>query len=94
MNDKNKPDEQETFEHAWAQNVYQFDLDKAEPQKHEPYQQGPYIKCKTEGHEHGFFIGPLKQLAERDGKLVIESITPNHSHKKKGLQSNNTLLYS
>lgn len=89
-----EPDTEGTFEHAWAKNVHTWDLDQLEPQDHEPYQEGPYIKCKTPGHDHGFFIGPLKQLVERDGKLVIESIRPNHNHKQKPLQSNNTLLYS
>ena len=88
-------DSPEYFEMAWAKNVHNFDLTKdATPQHHEPYQEGPYIKCKTDGHDHGFFIGPLKQLVMRDGKLVIEAIRPDRPTSPKGLKSNNTLLYS
>lgn len=82
------------FELAWAKNVHEWDLGKLEPQQHEPYQEGPFIKCKTPGHDHGFNIGPLKQLVRRNGKLTIEAVVPDKpTPKDEDLSSTNSMLY-
>lgn len=86
-------DEHTAFDMAWAKNVHQFDVDAVEPQKHEPYQDGSFIKCKTPGHEHGFHIGPLKQLVMKDGKPAIVDVVPDRPQKAQ-LKTRSSMLYN
>lgn len=63
-----------SFEMAWAKTVDEFDIDKVKPEPHSPRQEGTYITCGTPGHNHGFHIGPGKNLIQKDGKYYIEPV--------------------
>lgn len=61
----------------WAKHESTIDLNSllasAQTGNHDLFQEGPFIKCRTPGHEHGHHIGVGRSLVQdpQTGRLVI-----------------------
>lgn len=52
-----------------------FDVSTIEFTHHDIRQNGSYIVCRTPGHNHGYYIGPNKELVRMpDGSLNVRNI--------------------